>query len=107
MFDLYNPHPDTHVDSLSLQHYRLYYDYEDMESEMGRFSSLTRAMPISKSTTQGSRAVRAFEIEADVKKHLKSGANCVIESFRRTFVVEKSIPPFSWKTMEVGSDSLP
>ena len=105
-FDMYDPYPDTYVDSISLQHYRLYYDYENMRSEGGKFSQLDKGHADLVISNQSQRTVRAMVIEADVKKRLKSGANCVIESYKRDFLVEESIPPLSQITRDIISDSL-
>lgn len=108
-YDLYNPYPDTWVDSVSLADYSLDYDYEDMSSvhkDDKMYSHLKEGNASLVIRNQCQREVVAFELEAELKKRIKSGTSCVVKPFFRTFTVEKSIPPFTQISTIVQSDSL-
>jgi hypothetical protein len=111
-FDLYDPANDDWVDSVSLQYYKLDYKSEDMTKlaptgEVGKlYSILNKGYAQLVISNQGRDTVKILELEVEVEKRLKSGTNCVIESFTRTFMLEKDIPPFSQLSTTEASDSL-
>ncbi|MFK7971217.1 MAG: hypothetical protein AB8F95_12660 [Bacteroidia bacterium] len=92
-YDIYNPFPDTWIDSISLDSYRLQFKGEDLEIDSLYKGHLSLSIQ-----NQMHKAVTKLELRAEVKRKRTSGSNCKVAPFVRTIIIEDSIPPFSQKS---------